>query len=119
MKFGIEHFVSSQRTDRTGVKRDSKRQDAPVNHRFEVNLQSIINISKVRLCNKASAKTREAWRLFLTKIVKPIEPILYKFCVPSCIYRGHCPEFKPCGFSYTEEFRNELSNYRKNNIRGE
>nr|MCR5838537.1 hypothetical protein [Kiritimatiellia bacterium] len=31
-KFGIEHFVSTQRTDRTGVQRDANRQDAPVMH---------------------------------------------------------------------------------------
>ena len=29
-KFGIEHFVSTQRTDRTGADRTGARQDAPV-----------------------------------------------------------------------------------------
>ena len=34
-KFGIEHFVSTQRSDRTGVDRNKKPQDSPVNHEAE------------------------------------------------------------------------------------
>ena len=43
---GIEHFVSTQRTDRTGVDRNNKSQNALVTHRIRVNAQAMINISR-------------------------------------------------------------------------
>ena len=64
-KFGIEHFVRSQRTDRTGINRDELPQRALVTHECEANAQAIINISRKRLCGKASFETRKAWRFFL------------------------------------------------------
>jgi len=83
-KIGIEHWVKSQRPDRFGIKYD--RNDAPqstlVNHECEANAQSVINISRKRLCNMAMPETREAWRIFLEEVVKPNEPELYKCCVP-------------------------------------
>ena len=45
-KFGIEHWVSTQRTDRTGIDRTEKTQDAPVSHECEAYAQSLINISR-------------------------------------------------------------------------
>ena len=96
-KFGIEHFVSTKRTDRTGVDRGKLPQDTLVNHEIELNAQSAINISQKRLCYQASKETREAWREFLEGI-KDKEPEVYHVCVPSCIYRCGCPEITNCGF---------------------
>lgn len=59
-------------------------------------LQEIINISKLRLCNKASEETREIWYKVLDEVAR-IEPLLASACVPQCVYRGFCPEQKSCG----------------------
>lgn len=114
-KYGIEHFVSTQRTDRTNVDRNDKPQDALVDHEIDLNPQAIITISRKRLCYCASAETREAWKDFL-KELEPFEPELVSVCVKECIYRGFCPEFYSCGYaslSY-EKYRDELDEYRKN-----
>jgi len=76
-KFGIEHFVSTQRTDRTGEDRTAKTQDAPVVHECFANAQAAA-------C-----------------------------CVPECVYRGFCPEFKPCGYCNTPAFQQALAAYRE------
>lgn len=51
-KHGIEHWVTTQRTDRTGVNRDEAHQDTPVSHECEANAQALIIISRRRLCAK-------------------------------------------------------------------
>lgn len=96
-KVGVEHYVSTQRDDRTGEDRDSKPQDAPVMYTMVADAQAIINISKVRLCNQAHVETRKAWEKAILEIRK-IDPELAMVCVPQCVYRGFCPEFKPCGY---------------------
>lgn len=95
-KFGIEHWVSTRRTDRTGIDRNELRQDELVTHEFEANAQAIINISRKRMCFQASKETREAWAEFLDELEKK-EPELRLCCVPEGIYRGGCPEFNNCG----------------------
>lgn len=95
-KIGIEHFVQTQRTDRTGVERDQLPQGTLVTHECEANAQAIIAISRKRLCMLASKETRMAWQLFLDEL-KKVEPELYACCVPECEYRGGCPEFHSCG----------------------
>ena len=110
-KIGIEHWVRSQRTDRTKIDRDELPQDNLIEHEFEANVQAFINISRKRLCQLASKETREAWQLVLDNIKDP-EPELYNVCVPDCIYRGWCYEFKSCGFHKTQEYQEKLSSYR-------
>lgn len=111
-KNGIEHWVSTQRSDRTGVDRDKISQDAPVSHECEANAQALIFISRRRLCNQASPETRAAWKEVKEK-VKAIDPILGSVMVPECIYRGFCPEFNSCGYVDTDEFKRALADYRK------
>jgi len=110
-KFGIEHFVSTQRTDRTGVLRDNLTQDALVSHECEADFQALINISRRRLCNCASAETILAWKALKEEISK-VEPELSSCMVRECVYRGFCPEMKSCGFVKTEDFKKELEAYR-------
>jgi hypothetical protein len=112
-KYGVEWWVSTSRSDRTGVDRSKIGQDAPVNVEGEANPQALINISRKRLCNQASKETREAWKLFLENL-KDKEPELYNVCVRDCIYRGWCYEYKSCGFHKTDKFKEQLNNYRKN-----
>lgn len=111
-KFGIEHWVRTQREDRTGIDRSELTQDNLVEHEFEANAQAIINISRKRLCNQASVETRKAWRAVLDSF-KDEEPELYSVCVPDCIYRGWCYEFKSCGYHKTEEYKRKLKEYRE------
>ena len=110
-KFGIEHFVSTQRSDRTGQDRASARQDAPVTHECFANAQAVLFISRRRLCGQASPETRAAWRLVVDAIAEK-EPEVAECCVPECVYRGFCPEFKPCGFCGTPAFEKMLAQYR-------
>lgn len=110
-KIGIEHFVKTQRTDRTGTSRDDAPQDNPVEHECTANAQSLINISRKRLCTAASPETREAWKLVLENL-KEKEPELVSVCVRECTYRGFCPEMICCGYVETEEYKRELKKYR-------
>lgn len=114
-KHGIEHWVSTQRTDRTGVDRNQKTQDAPVRHECEANAQALINISRKRLCAQASPETRKAWQEVIEE-VRAADPVLASVCVPECVYRGFCPEFKPCGYAETEAFQQRLAEYRNKNL---
>ena len=93
-------FVSTSRPDINGhmKPRDEQKKSDPVNMRLLVNAQEIINISRVRLCNKAEKVTQMLWIEVLRELSK-IEPFLANACVPNCLYRGFCPEIKPCGFS--------------------
>jgi hypothetical protein len=112
-KFGIEHWVKTQRTDRTGVDRESIVQGALIDHECEANAQAIINISRKRFCMQASPETRDAWQKFLLELQK-VQPELANVCVPDCIYRGWCYEYKSCGFHKTPEYQSILDMYRKN-----
>jgi hypothetical protein len=110
---GIIHWVTTQRTDRTGVNRDEKPQSALVEHECEANAQALINISRKRLClGQPSPETREAW-LEVKAEVSKYDPILASVMVKECIYRGFCPELKKCGYTETEAFKKELEEYRK------
>ena len=111
-KHGIEHWVSTQRSDRTGIDRNELAQGALVSHACEANAQALINISRKRLCNCASPETREAWQAVKDKVAE-IEPELASCMVKECIYRGFCPEMFSCGYSKTEAFKKELKEYRE------
>ena len=106
-------FVSTSRPDIDGnmLPRSEQKKDDPVNMRLFLNAQEIINISKVRLCNKAEIETRKVWNEVIKELRK-IEPELANVCVPNCIYRGHCPEFKSCGFADSELFPLKVIDYR-------
>ena len=110
-KIGIEHFVKTQRTDRTGVDRNAAPQNAPVNHECEADAQALINISRKRLCSCASPETRAAWQQVKEEVAK-VEPELARCMVRECVYRGFCPEMFGCGYDQTEAFQKELKEYR-------
>jgi len=109
-KIGIEHFVRTQRSDRTGVNRDDLPQGETVEHECQANAQTIITISRKRLCNMASPETRQAWKTVVENI-KETDPVLASVCVPECVYRGFCPEIKPCGYSTTEAYKKVREDY--------
>lgn len=96
-KFGVEHFVGTQRTDRTGVNRNRKRQDALVCHDMIINAQEIMFMARRRLCTKADAVTRGVMNKILNELEK-VDPTLASLCYPMCVYRCGCVEAEPCGW---------------------
>lgn len=114
-KVGVEHFVSTQRTDRTGVDRSKLPQDAPVTYTMVVNAQSLINISRKRLCMQASPETRQAWYMVREALCEAGEREIVSAMVPECVYRGFCPELKGCGWAQAdpERFGELLDMYRE------
>lgn len=110
-KIGIEHWVRTQRTDRTGVDRNELPQGALVDHTIRVNAQALITISRKRLCRQASPETRAVWQAVI-QAVKEVEPELASVCHPDCIYRGFCPEMKGCGYAESGAGQMELQCYR-------
>jgi hypothetical protein len=110
-KQGIEHWVKTSRSDRTGIDRHTLPQDNPVNHTCEATAQAMINISRKRLCTCASKETRDAWKLVIEGL-REIEPLLADVCVPECVYRGFCPEYKSCGWIDSIEGQLRLAKYR-------
>lgn len=94
---GWEKWVSTQRTDRTGVNRDASSQDAPVNMDIEANIQSLINVSRFRLCRQASDETREYMEDLKMAIRDAGEKEISDVMVPQCIYKAGCSEFVCCG----------------------
>lgn len=112
-KIGIDHFVRTQRTDRTGQDRNEIPQGALVEHEVEANAQAIINTSRKRLCLCASPETTKAWKDALKEIEK-YEPELVSVSKRECVYRnGLCPEMFPCGYNKTNAFKKELEEYLK------
>ena len=105
-------FVSTSRPDRNGeVKpREAQLKSDPVNMRLWLNAQEIINISKVRLCNRAEAMTKRIWAEALDGLMN-IDPVLAKACVPSCIHRGFCPEIEGCKAIEGQLFQAARDNY--------
>jgi len=94
----FECFISTSRSDRTGVDRSTLSQEAPVNFDGEANAQHIIDFSKLRLCYEADKGARELCE-DLKKTLKDIEPELSYVMVPSCVYRCSCQEtFSRCTF---------------------
>lgn len=109
---GIEKYVQTQRSDRTGIERDELPQGALVTLELDMNAQAIINISRKRLCTQASPETRKLWKLILQEVKKEL-PELYDVCVPECVYRGFCPELYSCGYCDTIGFQDLLKVYRQ------
>ena len=67
------------------------------------NAAEVMFISRRRLCAQASPETRAAWRLVVDALAEK-EQELAACCVPECVYRGFCPEFRSCGFVDTPAF---------------
>lgn len=95
---GVEKWISTQRTDRTGIDRNAARQDTPVNMDMEGNAQALINMGKVRLCYQASKETREYMEDLKISIKEAGQEELSNVLVPQCIYRAGCSEFNCCGY---------------------
>lgn len=96
-KFGVEHFVQTQRNDRQDkYDRTKAPQDTLVSHIMYVNAQELANMAHVRLCKQASKETREVMEMIVSEVLKT-NPEFKTVLVPKCKYRnGKCTEFFPC-----------------------
>ena len=92
-------------------KRDYVFQGETNDQDFVVNAQTLINISRKRLCSCASKETREAW-VAVRNAIMEFDPIMASVMVRQCIYRGFCPERTCCGYYKTEAFKKEANEYR-------
>ena len=89
-------YVRSQRNDRQdNYDRTKAPQDAPINMIWDMNAEELMVIANKRLCNQASAETREVVRLMCQEVLKT-NPEFEQFLVPMCEYVGECKEMKPC-----------------------
>ena len=111
-KIGIEHFVRTQRTDRTGIDRNDEPQGVEIEHMSEATIQSLIFMARKRLCSSASPETRSAFKKLKAEIEK-VDPVVASVLVPECIYRGWCPEWETCGYAQTREYQYALKAYRE------
>lgn len=91
-------------------KRDYLFQGEVNDQDFYVNAQTLINISRKRLCACASPETRYAWKL-VKEAINEFDPIMAAFMVPNCIYRGRCPEIETCGYHTTEAHHKAVDEY--------
>lgn len=110
---GVTPFVQSLRSDRATYDEVPNRYTLQ-NVRFWINYQAVIDISKKRLCQCASFETRYVWQKILDAIAE-YEPELVELCVPTCVYRGFCPEKfeRNCKYSCTEAYISRVIRYRK------
>ena len=92
-------------------KRDYVFQGETNDQDFVVNAQTLINISRKRLCSCASKETREAW-VAVRNAIMEFDPIMASVMVRQCVYRGFCPERTCCGYYKTEAFKKEVNEYR-------
>ena len=116
---GCEKFVHSQRQDRRDnpVPRDEMPQGSLNDMMMTCNAQSLINISRKRLCGCASTETREAWKQ-VREAIREIDPVMADKMVPDCVYRNFCPELTCCGFIQSKKYQEERENYLKKDYEG-
>lgn len=97
-KYGVEHFVQSQRNDRQNeYNRLEAPQDKMVVHHMDINVQALMTMSRRRLCGQADKYTRYVMLLIYEEISK-VAPLIAEQLVPMCLYRNECCEVNNCGF---------------------
>ena len=97
-KYGVEHYVSSQRNDRQDrYDRTRAPQGAFVVHVMDVNAAELMQMARMRLCRQASVETRMVMTLIRDAVVE-VNPEFADFLQPKCVIHGGCNEFVPCGY---------------------
>lgn len=95
---GVEKWVSTQRSDRTGINRDKLPQDSEVNLDMCANIQALINMARYRLCFQAAKETRQYMEALKIEIGVNGQDKIADVMVPNCVYRCGCSEFTSCEF---------------------
>lgn len=97
-KYGVEHYVTSQRNDRQDkYDRTKAPQDMEVCHIMDLNAQALINMAHRRLCGNADPETRRVMVEICREVVGAV-PEMWDVLMPMCMYRAECHEFNSCGF---------------------
>lgn len=111
---GVEKWISTSRSDRTGIPREERSQMDYVSMEMEANLEALMNISERRLCTCASEETRKYW-MGVLQAIRGYDEDIYWSNVPQCIRCGSCIEcFSKCRFY--ENFKENIINEAKTNI---
>lgn len=63
---------------------------------FACNLEALIHLANVRLCNRAELPIRHLVQLMVNEVIA-VEPRYSKYLVPKCMKYGFCDESKSCG----------------------
>lgn len=108
---GTIPFQCTRREDRVAVDPREINRLTPVDLMLSCNTQALIDISRKRLCGMAHKDTIAAWREVKKKIAE-IDPLVARYMVANCIYRGFCPETKCCGYVCGDKYGKELGEYR-------
>ena len=87
---GVEKWIRTQRSDRTGINRDELPQGNEVEMDYEANAQALINISRKRLCNQASPETRQVMQQMKEEVSKR-DKFVAEVMVRECVYRRFLP----------------------------
>lgn len=91
--------------------KDNTDRETPVNLGIIVNAQSLMDMSKLRLCHQAHRDTIHIFKA-AKEAVREFDPDLANYMVAKCVYRnGLCGEPRCCGFNSTPAFKNELDSY--------
>lgn len=95
---GVEKWISTERSDRTGINREELSQMNPVKMEMMANIQSVINIAEKRLCLCADPTTRKYMESLKEAIGEYDKNVAWAL-VPSCVRCGGCIEgFGNCNF---------------------
>lgn len=92
----IQPYISTQRTDRTGIDRHTMPQDNPVQCIFDMNADALITIAQKRLCNQADPTTRACVRAMCDLVTGQCHEFA-GLLRPICEWYKGCPEMFPCG----------------------
>lgn len=96
-KFGVEHYVQSQRNDRqSSYDRDLAPQSAMVTHVMDINADALMNMAHRRLCTQADITTRYVMSKICQKVIQ-VNPEFIDHLVPMCEFLNECPEITSCG----------------------
>ena len=90
-------FVKSQRNDRqSDYDRNKAPQDESVKMIWYMNAEELMIIANKRLCNQASAETRQIVKMMCDEVLR-VCPEFDGLLVPMCQYHGgKCHEMFPC-----------------------
>lgn len=109
-----EDMIKSIITDLKWLQDNSDRY-TPVNLGLCLNAQSLIDMSKLRLCSGTAHHETVAVFKHIKQAITEVDPDLAKMMVRKCVYRGGiCGEPRCCGFNHTPLFLTELKDYLSN-----
>jgi hypothetical protein len=81
---------------------------------MDINIQGLIDMARKRLCIGKVDKVTYAYMMEIKKeLIRKggYYKVIGECLVPNCVYRGGCPEFKPCGRLDPEEMLNRYETY--------